>query len=133
MDAYKCNQCDEPRTPIVLETDYAYARISNPSFAPYHTVILPKEHRESLETCSDDERRDMDDITMGLKKALANMGYTNFVIWENDGPNRTIKHYHRHLIPSTPSNPPVRIHQRKFLEKEEININAINLQSLIKK
>jgi diadenosine tetraphosphate (Ap4A) HIT family hydrolase len=46
---YNCEKCPEPRSKVIFEGKFVYLRLSNPSFAPYHLLILPKAHRESIE------------------------------------------------------------------------------------
>jgi len=123
MKEYKCEECEEPTTPILFENQLAYARLSNPSFAPGHIVVLPKDHAKSLADLTKEERKDMDELTLMAQKSLEEeFGYKNIIIWENEGPNRSVEHYHRHVIPGDKIEGewPIKIGNIKTLKNEEI-------------
>lgn len=130
-----CNnsRCDEPKTPVILESDLVYVRISNPSFGPYHVVILPKKHKESLQTCTKSERQEMDDLTVALIETYKNnFSFSDFVIWENDGINRSVSHYHRHIIPNNGKEPyPVIINKIIELKENEIKNYTKELKKIL--
>ncbi len=102
MTDYKCI-CDEPKTPIILENELAYARFSNPNFGPGHIVILPKAHRKSLEEITSAEVLAIRELKLLAKKKLQILhpALTDIAYWENDGPHRSDEHYHCHVIANT--------------------------------
>ena len=116
------NGCNEPTTPVIFESDLVYSRMSNPCFKPYHILILPKNHRERFRECIPTERREMDDLTGAIIDLYeTKFSFSDFAIWENDGINRSVSHYHRHVIPNIGQEPyPIKINKFTNLTEKEI-------------
>ena len=121
---YSCSDCEEPRTRPVMIRDLAYARLSNPSFGPQHVLVMPTEHRESLEDLTAEEVMEIHNLTrtiITVLKTIPQYEFTDFVIWENEGSGRSATHYHRHIIPNN-GQPPYPVKLNDSIELSETDL-----------
>ncbi len=124
MSNYQCKGCLEPKTPVIYEGINVFVRLSNPSFCPYHILVMPKEHKTDLFPPAIFERAEMDLITCkiidGLKKRFSEL--TDFILMENIGTHRGAEHFHRHIIPNNGEEPFVlKIREIAKLEEGDVH------------
>jgi len=95
--------CNEKKTNIVDENDYAYAAYDSYPVSNNHCLIVPKRHIKDYFDLSEKEIIACDQLIKKIKKKIENKDGTikGFNIGTNSGKvaGQSIMHCHIHLIP----------------------------------
>lgn len=99
-----CLFCQESfyKDRVIFENKCWYAVLDGYPVAPWHTLIIPKRHVESIFKINLVEFLQLSPIIMQVKKILSKNAETeHFNIGVNDGEyaGQTIPHLHIHIIP----------------------------------
>ena len=98
-----CIFCNEKKTNIVDENDYAYAAYDPYPVSNNHCLIVPKRHIKDYFDLSEKEIIACDQLIKKIKKKIENKDGTikGFNIGTNSGKvaGQSIMHCHIHLIP----------------------------------
>jgi diadenosine tetraphosphate (Ap4A) HIT family hydrolase len=89
----------------VLETEFCLAIRDAYPVSPGHTLIVPRRHAASFFDITDDERTDLINLLLLVRKSLEReFGPAGYNIGINDGlaAGQTVPHLHIHLIPRYP-------------------------------
>lgn len=101
---HDCPFCHKTSEDFILETA-KFAVIYNISpILPGHTLVIPKQHKESLFELSDNELAEF----MGLGRATAKLVNTvfktdayNLAVQEREAAGQSVAHLHMHIVPRT--------------------------------
>ncbi|MCZ0935139.1 MAG: HIT domain-containing protein [Gemmatimonadetes bacterium] len=97
-----CPFCDAPRESVVAESRHALAIEDRYPVSRGHTLVVPREHTESLFARSDDIQADIWSLVSGVRAKLqAELNPDGFNVGVNDGRagGQTVEHAHIHVIP----------------------------------
>ena len=98
-----CN-IDSEKTKIIKSGEHALVIFSNPRLMPGHLLVVPKRHVEKLSELSEDERKELLDLTMEFQEKILEKIAGGCDIRQNCRPfqkqsDLKVNHLHIHLQP----------------------------------
>ena len=108
---------------VVEETDDVYAFLNPRQFGKGHILVIPKRHAATILELEADEvatiMREVHRLTTALSKAFDPCGFN---VFQNNGltAGQMVAHYHVHIVPTYPGDPPGKIFSSDNTERVPI-------------
>lgn len=99
----KCPFCDLKEKYFVAQKEHVVLTVNTFPYDNGHLLVIPKRHIEKLDEVSEQEAKEMYELTvLGIKLLRQHFSYKNLNVLYREGgkdAGQSLKHFHTHILP----------------------------------